>query len=140
LEFFEPEEAIVYDPLERTVSLFSSVGPTNDLGFSPNIAATGENIYSTMPHQWGGYGYMSGTSMATPYISGTLALYLEYHGVNKTKHDVVLAKYKNYASLGHVRESNGIVESPLRQGAGLVQSMYTSNDCQKLFINSYFFF
>lgn len=37
-----------------------------------DIAAPGKNIYSTLPN--GQYGYMSGTSQATAFVSGTAAL------------------------------------------------------------------
>lgn len=123
VKFVKPKEELDVIPFAKTISLFSSVGPTFDLGFSPNIAAVGESVYSTFPPEFGGYSIMSGTSMAAPYIAGTLALYLEYHGVNKTKPEIVLAKYKNYAYVTSLRdEDRGIIESPLRQGAGLVQS------------------
>ena len=38
-----------------------------------DIGAPGSGIYSTLPG--GGYGSYSGTSMATPHVSGTVALY-----------------------------------------------------------------
>ncbi|MHB8606282.1 MAG: S8 family serine peptidase [Thermoplasmatota archaeon] len=51
---------------------FSSCGPAVE------IAAPGENIWSTLPtsNSWVGtnYGYLSGTSMATPHVSGIAAL------------------------------------------------------------------
>jgi subtilisin family serine protease len=47
-------------------SSFSNYGPRLD------IAAPGSGIYSTV--RFGGYGYKSGTSMATPHVAGLAAL------------------------------------------------------------------
>lgn len=43
-----------------------------------DIAAPGHNIYSTIPGNR--YGYLSGTSMACPHVSGVAALVLSYCG------------------------------------------------------------
>lgn len=43
-----------------------------------DIAAPGENIYSTLPGNY--YGHMTGTSQATPYVTGTIALIKGMYG------------------------------------------------------------
>ncbi len=65
-----------------TIASTSSRGPVADGRIKPEIAAIGTNTYSTLPTET--YGFNNGTSMASPAVTGTLALiqqrYKQTHG------------------------------------------------------------
>lgn len=68
-----PEEMLEFeDATGGQISSFSSWGTTPNLQIKPEITAPGGNIYSTDNDD--GYVNMSGTSMATPHMSGATAL------------------------------------------------------------------
>ncbi|KAI8331696.1 peptidase S8/S53 domain-containing protein [Chlamydoabsidia padenii] len=107
-------------PTGKTVSSFSSVGASYELDLRPNIGAPGGQIYSTLPRYLGSWGFMSGTSMATPYVSGSIALYLKSKGKN-VKSSFVMEQFQNHAFQAPVVNGAKGIDSPLRQGAGLIQ-------------------
>jgi subtilisin family serine protease len=87
----------------------SSVGPASNGNIKPDITAPGENIYSL--YRYNGYRYMSGTSMAAPHVSGTVALLMQYEP------DLSPAQVKNRlmdnaVNLGfsHYRQGKGLVD------------------------------
>lgn len=67
------------DPLTGLVADFSSRGPASCDGITikPELVAPGVLIYST--YKDGTYKYMSGTSMAAPFVAGLVALMRQYN-------------------------------------------------------------
>ncbi len=61
----------------------SSEGPTDDLRIKPDIAGNGTNVYSTYHNSNTAYNSISGTSMASPNVCGSLLLLQQhYNNVN----------------------------------------------------------
>jgi len=62
-----------------TMSSSSSWGPTDDGRIKPDISAKGTNVFSSVATSDDNYGSLSGTSMASPGISGSLGLLHQHH-------------------------------------------------------------
>lgn len=66
-----------YDSLQNTIAPFSGRGFTwNNQFIKPDLVAPGVNITSCAPR--GGYEQRSGTSMATPFVTGCASLLMEW--------------------------------------------------------------
>lgn len=111
----------IVNPDEGKMSDFTSWGTPPNLDFKPEITAPGGQILSTLNDNQ--YGYMSGTSMAAPHVSGGGALVLQridedfqLHGSER----VHLAKNMMMNTAKTVT-FDGAPVSPRRQGSGLMQ-------------------
>lgn len=62
-----------------SVSNYSSFGPIDDGRIKPDLASTGSLIYSTSYKDDKSYDTSSGTSMATPGVTGSLLLLQQYY-------------------------------------------------------------
>jgi len=109
------------------MSDFSSWGLSPDMRLKPEVTAPGGNIYSSVPG--GGYQYKSGTSMATPQITGVSAVVLErvqndplFSSMSaRQKADVVQNLIMGTAvPVADPNAGSGAYYSPRKQGAGLV--------------------
>ena len=113
------------DNYSGKMSDFSSWGVTSDLKLKPEITAPGGDIYSTLPN--GLYGNMSGTSMASPHMSGAAAVMQQYISENRDGINMTAEQRTNLfnalmmSTAVPVQDENGIPYSPRKQGAGLVQ-------------------
>ncbi|KAJ1977179.1 hypothetical protein H4R34_003680 [Dimargaris verticillata] len=100
------------------VSYFSSWGPSPESDVKPDVSAPGRAIYSSLPQEYGMYGLMDGTSMATPYLAGVAALLVQSKKFFKPTE--VYSAIVNSAR--PILQTQDQYFSAAQQGAGLVQA------------------
>ena len=67
-------------PSDVVMSNFSNYGPTDDFRIKPDLVTKGVNVFSTTSASTNSYGFLSGTSMAAPGVTGGLLLLQQYFG------------------------------------------------------------
>ncbi|QNN76031.1 S8 family serine peptidase [Weissella diestrammenae] len=121
----KPITTVVSNESKGKMSTFTSWGSTPDLTLKPDITGIGGNIWS-LSNQ--GYAQKSGTSMASPFVAGTVALIKQQANQNHVNLGQGSAKFvqnikgvlQNTAA--PVKDTtNGTYFSPRQQGGGLVQ-------------------
>lgn len=107
------------DPSDDVIAPFSSRGPTIEGLMKPDIVAPGVNIKSLSNTKLDNYSSLSGTSMATPLVSGSVALLL-----NKYK-DISPQETKNRITSSCI----DLKQSQKNQGAGMLnlQKLFEDN-------------
>ncbi len=90
---------------DKTIADFSSRGPSScdTTQIKPEVVAPGISIRSS--YKGGGYAYLSGTSMAAPYIAGLVALCRQYNP-DATVDQIKYAIIQSAQDLGAPGEDN----------------------------------
>ncbi len=97
----------------------SSQGPTDDLRIKPDITGNGTNVTSTSNASDTGTAVLSGTSMASPNVAGTLIL-LQQHYRNLTTNFMRAATLKGLAC--HTADDAGLIGPDAKFGWGLLNA------------------
>lgn len=107
------------DPASIIISSFSSQGPTDDFRVKPDITGNGANLTSTSNTSNTATTIMSGTSMASPNVAGTLVL-IQQHYKNLTNSFMRAATLKGLAC--HTADDGGNVGPDANFGWGLLNA------------------
>lgn len=98
-------------PSSVVMSSFSSWGPADDGRIKPDIVANGIGLYSTYDNSDIDYNSISGTSMATPSVTGSLALLQEHwEGLNGAGNYMLSSTLK--ALVIHTADEAGLNDGP----------------------------
>ena len=108
------------------MSSFSSWGPTDDGRIKPDLVADGVDVLSCSNSSTAGYEVMSGTSMATPNVTGSLYLLQELYSQKNSGAFMKAATLKALAI--HTASEAGINDGPDYQfGWGLLNAEKAAN-------------
>jgi subtilisin family serine protease len=122
------------------IAYFSSRGPVKGGGMKPDVMAPGESICSSeWGNAWNGsrcyderHVSLSGTSMATPHVSGLAALLKQQHpdwSPDEIKYSLRANAYK---MASNYNDRNGTIYNVFIQGAGRVFAYWALNSTMAL--------
>ena len=127
----QEEDRLVSWDQAGEMSEFSSWGAGPGLELKPEITAPGGNIWSSITGgssadgSTGSYGMMSGTSMASPHMTGIGALveqYVRTKGLSSKQDIADLTSRLLVSTAIPQKDGDGVYYSPRLQGAGLVNA------------------
>ena len=106
-----------YNARTDVISIFSGEGDEDFCVFKPDILAPGQDIISYLPG--GNQGALTGTSVATPHITGVCSLFHQWGIVNKNDEFLYSAKLKALL-LKSARRNNNTTYPNKRSGYGFL--------------------
>ena len=127
---------------------FSGWGPTDDLRIKPDVVADGVSVLSTLNTGFEDYGRLSGTSMATPFVTGCSILIQEFfkkqltvgvlpdgsmtkaciiHGANAMDNGIIQINGKHGYGIPDMSNTLGLLSDKKTGGDVLVESGILSN-------------
>ncbi|RDW71221.1 hypothetical protein BP6252_07784 [Coleophoma cylindrospora] len=107
------------------MSTFSSWGPSFELWVKPEVSAPGGNILSTYPLAKGSYAVESGTSMATPFVAGSVGLIMQVRGLTALTPDLITSALASTAAPVDFNDGTTTYDylAPVvQQGGGLINA------------------
>ncbi|WP_128331691.1 S8 family serine peptidase [Apibacter sp. HY039] len=118
---------------QASINGSSSQGPTDDLRIKPDIAGNGTEIYSSVASSDVSYATYTGTSMASPNVTGTLIL-LQQHYKNLYGTLMKAATLKGLAL--HTADDAGTPGPDAKFGWGLLNAKFAAETISKKNSNS----
>jgi hypothetical protein len=108
-------------PSDVVMTSFSCWGPCDDGRIKPDVVADGVNMYSCLTSSNTAYGTMSGTSMATPSVTGSVGILLHHQ---KNLHgDTPLRSSTMKAIIIHTADDAGNTGPDYKFGWGLMNTL-----------------
>jgi subtilisin-like proprotein convertase family protein len=105
-------------------SSFSSQGPSDDLRIKPDISGNGSGLFSTYDSANDAYGTISGTSMSSPNVAGSMLLLQQYY--NQKNGGFMRAATLKGLTL-HTADDFGAAGPDVTAGWGLMNTMAAAN-------------
>ena len=106
---------------QASMSSFSAWGPCDDGRIKPDVVGNGVNLYSTDSDYNSDYIILSGTSMATPNVSGSAALLIELYGELFNESQMRASTLKGL--IIHTADDCGRVGPDYQYGWGLMNTL-----------------
>lgn len=106
-----------YNHISNQLAVFSGRGfARNNIFVKPDLVAPGVNIVSAS--NTGGYKTLSGTSMATPHVTGGVALLMQWGIVEARNIFLYAENLKAFLLKGAIRDITGVIYPDVRWGYG----------------------